>query len=779
MKRLTVALFAALALAGPARADFSAVLPTPIPVTLGGTGCTAPTTACANAIGAAGLGANSDITSLTGLTTPLPASSLPIATTSALGAIKPDGTTITVNPSTGVATAVGGGGGGGAVTSVGTGFGLTGGPITTAGTISVSTAINAQTGTSYTIATADTWKLITFSNASAVAVTLPQAGTTGFGAGAFGFYAENLGAGTVTITPTTSTVNGAATLVLKQNTGCTVHSDGTNYQVSGCSAIIPPASFGAAASGANSDITSLSGITTPLPVSEGGTGSAFSNTARSNLGAAAAGANSDITSLSALTTPITLAEGGTGSSTASAARTVLGAAASGANSDITSLGPVSYITPGTLGTLTSGEILFGDNLAGAFASTNVGTFSITAASGLSISGHGSSSDVCLRNSGQTCVVNVSSVNPGLSLYAPAITGNFGLMMTGLYVLAGNSGPPAFSASAEGASWVDTTLGLVDGGQGSTNDRTFQNSANAVWLKLPTGTVNPNFPGGIAVSGTALPTQAAGTLGLGGESSAPTLGANGEGDVYLTSTTGGLTLIGKGSVNDIELLNDAGSIAANLPTGTQAWNFTGLDTHAIGVTLLSHAATTTNGTIWYDSTQNTLGSYENGNVAFKSGVIYSAKASVTTSGTSASTLLSASFVGPGLTLPANFLVPGKTLRYTVFGTVTTTSSPGTVLLTVSLGGTTMASSSASAVTAGTTNAAVAISGLITCQTAGSSGSVTTAGTGFIAGSITFGQTSASATTINTTTAETLNITSTNSVSGGAVLTITNAIVEVLG
>jgi hypothetical protein len=36
---------------------------------------------------------------------------LPIATTSALGGIKPDGTTITVNASTGVATAVGGGGG--------------------------------------------------------------------------------------------------------------------------------------------------------------------------------------------------------------------------------------------------------------------------------------------------------------------------------------------------------------------------------------------------------------------------------------------------------------------------------------------------------------------------------------------------------------------------------------------------------------------------------------------------------------------------------------------
>jgi hypothetical protein len=43
----------------------------------------------------------------------------------------------------------------------------------------------------------------------------------------------------VTITPTTSTVNGASTLVIPQNTGCTVTSDGTNYQVSACSAISP------------------------------------------------------------------------------------------------------------------------------------------------------------------------------------------------------------------------------------------------------------------------------------------------------------------------------------------------------------------------------------------------------------------------------------------------------------------------------------------------------------------------------------------------------------
>lgn len=72
-------------------------------------------------------------------------------------------------------------------------------------------------------------------------------------------------------------------------------------------------------------------------VSAGGTGAATASAARSNLGAASSGANSDITSLSGLATPLSVAQGGTGASTASAARTNLSAASSGANSDITSI----------------------------------------------------------------------------------------------------------------------------------------------------------------------------------------------------------------------------------------------------------------------------------------------------------------------------------------------------------------------------------------------------------------------------------------------------------
>lgn len=128
------------------------------------------------------------------------------------------------------------GSGSGSITNIATGACLTGGPITTTGTVSGTYAINAQTGTSYTVLSTDACKLVTFSNGSAIAVTLPQA-TGSFGAG-FGFDVQNLGVGTVTITPTTSTVNGAATLVLTTNQGCTLISDGTNWQVSACPALI-------------------------------------------------------------------------------------------------------------------------------------------------------------------------------------------------------------------------------------------------------------------------------------------------------------------------------------------------------------------------------------------------------------------------------------------------------------------------------------------------------------------------------------------------------------
>ena len=127
----------------------------------------------------------------------------------------------------------GGGGGSGTVTSVDATGGVataSGSPITGTGSIIGKLTSNAQTGTTYTVLDSDRGKHTTLSNAASIAVTLPQAGASSqFVSGWFG-YVSNIGAGTATITPTTSAINGAATLALATNQAALIISDGTNYR---------------------------------------------------------------------------------------------------------------------------------------------------------------------------------------------------------------------------------------------------------------------------------------------------------------------------------------------------------------------------------------------------------------------------------------------------------------------------------------------------------------------------------------------------------------------
>lgn len=66
-------------------------------------------------------------------------------------------------------------------------------------------AINAQTGTSYTIALTDVGKIVTLNNASAIVLTIPLNSTTAFAIGDQ-INLMQLGAGQVTITPATGAV---------------------------------------------------------------------------------------------------------------------------------------------------------------------------------------------------------------------------------------------------------------------------------------------------------------------------------------------------------------------------------------------------------------------------------------------------------------------------------------------------------------------------------------------------------------------------------------------
>lgn len=167
--------------------------------------------------------------------------------------------------------------GSGTVTSMTAGAGLTttlgstGGAITTSGTFFAIRAINAQTGTSYTVVDGDQAKLVTLNNAASQAVTLPQAGAGAlFKANWFAKF-MSFGAGTVTITPTTSTIDGLASITLDQFQSVAVVSDGTNYFTERGRGITG-VTAGTGISITPSSKSPVIALSTPVAVSNGGLG---------------------------------------------------------------------------------------------------------------------------------------------------------------------------------------------------------------------------------------------------------------------------------------------------------------------------------------------------------------------------------------------------------------------------------------------------------------------------------------------------------------------------
>jgi len=175
----------------------------------------------------------------------------------------------------------------GTVTSVATGSGLSGGPITTTGTISI-----AATGvTSGTYGSASTVPVITVNSqgqltvASNTNISIPSGQVSGLG--------------------TMATQNANAVAITGGNiNGTTI--GGTTPAAATFTALT--------ATGSTNLSTVASGTWngTPIAVAYGGTGATTASGARTNLSAAQSGANSDITSLTGLTTPLAETEGGTG-----------------------------------------------------------------------------------------------------------------------------------------------------------------------------------------------------------------------------------------------------------------------------------------------------------------------------------------------------------------------------------------------------------------------------------------------------------------------------------
>jgi hypothetical protein len=115
----------------------------------------------------------------------------------------------------------------------------------------------------------------------------------------------------------------------------------------------------------------ISGLTSPLPIASGGTNAITAAAARTALSAAASGANSDITSLTGLTTPLSVAQGGTGAATHTANSILIGNGTSA----------VTSVAPGT-----SGNLLASDGTSWAStAPAAAGVTSAVAGSGITVS----------------------------------------------------------------------------------------------------------------------------------------------------------------------------------------------------------------------------------------------------------------------------------------------------------------------------------------------------------------------------------------------------------
>ncbi len=186
----------------------------------------------------------------------------------------------------------------------------------------------------------------------------------------------------VTGTAPISVTTGTSTPVVALTGTVPVANGGTGA----ATAALARTALSAAGTGANTDITSLTGLTTDLSVAQGGTGAStltgyVKGSGTSALTASATIPAADISgnitgSAANVTGTVAVANGGTGAATAALARTALSAAASGANSDLTSLsGLTTDITVAQGGTgastLAANKVLVGNGASTPLQPTNL------------------------------------------------------------------------------------------------------------------------------------------------------------------------------------------------------------------------------------------------------------------------------------------------------------------------------------------------------------------------------------------------------------------------
>ena len=178
------------------------------------------------------------------------------------------------------------------------------------------------------------------------------------------------------------------------------------------------------------------------------------------------------------------------------------------------------------------------NALGDTAASDKAAIGYTAALGIIVTGQGSTNDITLVNDADATVIAVPTGTTNVDIVGVATAATFE--------------PDGDTAAGDNAAIGYTAAeGLILTGQGSTNDVTIKNDADADVITIATGATNVDIVGDVTAA----------TVNADGDTSAGDNAAMG----YTAAE--GLILTGQGSTNDVTIKNDADADVIEIPTGT--------------------------------------------------------------------------------------------------------------------------------------------------------------------------------------------------------------------